>query len=103
MVPPPRSTLRNALARAQQLAKLLIDDEDVHEGPFFCPLPENNCEPSAFLLAWKLDTNGTTFIASPYRLPWLDADCSDWVDDEDRDDGVAYSRHRCWGSVPAQR
>jgi hypothetical protein len=42
-------------------------------GPWFCPLPPQHddfeCE---FLLAWKQDNNGQTFIASPYPLPWLD-------------------------------
>jgi hypothetical protein len=34
------------------------------------------------MLAWKQNNNGTTFVASPYRLPWLDEACSDWADDD---------------------
>jgi hypothetical protein len=33
-----------------------------------------------FVLAWKQKNNGTTFIASPYRLPWVEQGCFGWVD-----------------------
>jgi|SRR6516164_6932518 hypothetical protein len=74
--------LEYALAHAQQLAKLLGWERDMREGPYFSPLPENDTDPAAFLLAWKQDNNGTTFVASPYRLPWLDKSCDDWASDE---------------------
>jgi hypothetical protein len=44
------------------------------EGPYLCPLPLDDCGSYSFLLAWKLENNGTTFIASPFALPWL-AEC----------------------------
>lgn len=76
--------LRSALSRAQQLAKRLGGDGKRRQdgGPWFCPLPENDNEPAAFLLAWKLDDNGVTLVASPHRLPWLEASCSNSADDE---------------------
>jgi len=75
--------LYSALTQARKLAKLLGDDvSELREGPYFCPLPENESESQAFMLAWKMDNNGTTFVASShYRLPWLDKTCSDSVDD----------------------
>jgi hypothetical protein len=42
-------------------------------GPFVCPLPDGDCG-SEYLIAWKQDNNGSTFIASPFCLPWLKRD-----------------------------
>ena len=41
-------------------------------GPWFCPLPLDDPGNYEFLLAWKLDNNGTTYVVSPFQLPWLD-------------------------------
>jgi hypothetical protein len=41
-------------------------------GPWFCPLPINDSGNSEYLIAWKQDNNGTTFVVSPYPLPWLE-------------------------------
>lgn len=73
------TTLQNTLTRAQRLAEALGWDGDLREGPYFSRLPENDFYPGSFLLAWKQDNNGTTYIASPYRLPWLETDCIDWI------------------------
>jgi hypothetical protein len=89
------SDLCGAHVRARRLAKLLINDDNVREGPYFSPLPENDYGPTVFLLAWKLNNNGTTFIASPYRLSWLDKDCSDWADDEDTTYLADLDRAKC--------
>jgi hypothetical protein len=79
------ATLRDAWSYAQILATRIGWDGDLREGPYFCPLPESdgwgNGESALFLLAWKMDDNGTTFVASPHRLPWLDAN-NDWVTDD---------------------
>jgi hypothetical protein len=44
---------------------------DMREGPFVAGLPS---EPGTFeyLIAWKQDNNGQTFVVSPVRLPWLE-------------------------------
>lgn len=58
--------------QAYALAKKLGWEGDIRGGdePDVAPLPaESNC---TFMLGWKQDNNGTTFIASPYELPWLD-------------------------------
>jgi hypothetical protein len=44
------------------------------------PDPDGWGPDNPFLLAWKQSNNGETFIASPYRLPWVEADCFAWVD-----------------------
>ena len=50
-------------------AKLFFGwDGDIREGPFVIGVPNDKCE---VIVAWKQDNNGTTFIASPHRLPWL--------------------------------
>jgi hypothetical protein len=44
---------------------------DLREGPFTTPLPCGN--PSCkFMVGWKQDSKGTTFIVSPFPLPWLE-------------------------------
>jgi hypothetical protein len=44
-------------------------DED--GGPWFAPLPIDNSGETVFIIAWKQDNNGTTFVASSIPLPWL--------------------------------
>jgi hypothetical protein len=69
--------LLRALVKAQRLAALhLCWDSVLREregGPWFIPLPGASNDPEVFLLAWKMHNNGTTFVAAPHRLPWLDA------------------------------
>jgi hypothetical protein len=82
--------LKGALAHAQRLARRMWWDGKLRQGdggPYFCPLPENSFAPRLFLLAWKMDNNGTTYIAAPHRLAWLDDDDGvDWVEDGERTD-----------------
>lgn len=47
---------------------------DIREGPFFAGLPTTAEYWSSFMMAWKQDNNGSTFVASPKDLPWLRAD-----------------------------
>jgi hypothetical protein len=60
---------------AQKLALEIGWEGDIREGcgPFVSVLPQPDVD--NFLIAWKQDNNGTTFVASPYRLPWLEEDC----------------------------
>lgn len=50
------------------------------EGPFVSVLPsgDGGAMPPV-VIAWKQDNNGTTFVASPIRLPWLE-DGGNWVE-----------------------
>ena len=32
-----------------------------------------------FVIAWKQQSNGTTFVASPVRLPWLEVEDNEWL------------------------
>ena len=91
---PDASVVRSTFARAQHLAKRLGWEGDIREGPYFAPLPENDTHPSAFLLAWKQDNNGATFVASPFNLPWLDKSCDDRIaeDKPRRDNAFAGSK-----------
>lgn len=42
---------------------------DVAYGPYWCPLPVSfGCE---FVIAWKQDKSGRTFVFSPRELPWF--------------------------------
>jgi hypothetical protein len=48
---------------------------DSDGGPWFVPLPISEFDGAAFVIAWKQDNNGDTFVASPMPLPWLINDC----------------------------
>jgi hypothetical protein len=32
-----------------------------------------------FVIAWKQQDNGTTFVASPVRLSWLEVEGNEWL------------------------
>ena len=50
------------------------------EGPFVSMLPQTEPDrPTPFIIAWKQDNNGMTFIASPFRLLWLEIEGIPWV------------------------
>ncbi|MBF0371611.1 MAG: hypothetical protein HQL52_19415 [Magnetococcales bacterium] len=62
----------NRFQRATQLALRLGWEGDFRKGPFISAIPAEHGEGhSEFLIAWKQDNNGITFIASPFPLPWL--------------------------------
>jgi hypothetical protein len=64
----------SAWIKAQALARRLGWEGDCREGPYVTVIPGNGGGPCPFIIAWKQDNNGTTFVASPVALPWLDAD-----------------------------
>jgi hypothetical protein len=64
--------------RAQQIARQIGWEGDIRGGffsdvggPWVCPLPLGDYS-NEYLIAWKQDNNGQTFIASPVLLPWLE-------------------------------
>lgn len=57
--------------RAYELAKHVFWDGDMRDGPYVSGLPDPDECCWRFIVAWKQDNNGTTFIASPRRLEWL--------------------------------
>lgn len=68
-------------AVASALARRIGWEGDIREGPYVSMLPNAGCDPEcSVLIAWKQDNNGTTFIASPYRLPWLEDGYVEFVD-----------------------
>jgi len=49
-------------------------------GPYITILPA--AEPGGlplFVIAWKQQDNGATFVASPVRLSWLEVDGNEWL------------------------
>jgi hypothetical protein len=61
--------------RAQHQARKAFDwDGEIREGPFISVLPHPESGGSEIIIAWKQDNSGTTFIVSPFRLPWVEAE-----------------------------
>jgi hypothetical protein len=63
--------------KAQELARRAHWEGDVREGsggPWFCPIPMPGTV--EYLIAWKQDNNGESFVASPFPLPWLEEDAA---------------------------
>ena len=46
---------------------------DMGEGPYVAGIPSSGGE-LRVMMAWKQESNGTTFIASPVKLEYLEAD-----------------------------
>jgi hypothetical protein len=67
--------------KAFALAKEVGWEGDIREGPFIAGIPTHEtADDGHFIIAWKQDNNGDTFVASPYRLPWLETgDYGKWV------------------------
>ncbi len=65
--------LWSSLKRAYELAREEGWEGDFrgysHPKVFFVPGTNNTME---FGFVWKQDNNGTTFVVSPYEMPWLD-------------------------------
>lgn len=57
--------------RAQAGAKKLGWEGDCRQGPYVIPLPEGDDAGWNFIIGWKQDNNGTSYIASPVELPHL--------------------------------
>ncbi len=59
--------------QSMEIARGLGWRGDVREGPFIAGVPTFEIRnTSFFMVAWKQDDDGLTFIASPVRLPWLE-------------------------------
>lgn len=58
--------------QAQDAAGRQGGENDIREGPYVSVLPNPDGFCSEVIIAWKLNNNGTTFIASPFPLPWLE-------------------------------
>lgn len=56
---------------AQRGARQLGWEGDCRQGPFVCPCPEGDDAGWRFIIGWKQDNNGTSYIASPVELPHL--------------------------------
>jgi hypothetical protein len=58
--------------KAMELARGLGWQGDIRDGPFIAGMPTFEIRhTSLFLVAWKQDDDGLTFVASPVELPWL--------------------------------
>lgn len=58
-------------------ARFIGWEGDMREGPVVSMLPPIGAgENSLFLIAWKQDNNGESFVVSPYELPWLETENS---------------------------
>jgi hypothetical protein len=48
---------------------------DFSQGPYYSGVPaEGGNNYCSVLIGWKQPNNGTTFVASEYKLPWLEKD-----------------------------
>lgn len=65
------------LDMARAGARLIGWEGDMRDGPFVSVLPPGGSGVgSPFLIAWKQNNNGTSFVTSPYALPWLETENS---------------------------
>lgn len=67
--------LEKLFRRAKNAARRVGWDGDMREGPYVSGLPSNESCPF-LMFAWKQDNNGTSFVTSPFELPWLTDNCS---------------------------
>jgi hypothetical protein len=78
--PPSQDWLLETWLQARDLARRCGWEGDIRggydfgNGPWFAPLPIDRGG-YKFMIAWKQDTNGSTFVASPIELPWLERSC----------------------------
>ncbi|HET8728566.1 MAG TPA: hypothetical protein VFO41_13735 [Alphaproteobacteria bacterium] len=71
--------VRQWAENAQRNARTLGWDGTTREGPYLAGLPNAPGElRPCFLVAWKQDSGGTTFVASPFPLPWLETGAEEW-------------------------
>jgi len=67
-------------SKGYSLARAIDWDGDMREGPFVAGLPTGENGDEAVMVAWKQDNNGTTFVVSPIRLPWMEYSSMEWVE-----------------------
>lgn len=66
-----QSDFEEFFGQAKEIARSTRGWEgDIRQGPFVAGFPVH--DGGAFVVAWKQDNNGTTFIASPQRLLHLE-------------------------------
>ena len=66
----------SVLLEALEFGNSVGADTEVKEKHFFFSgLPADNMGYSEVMCAWKAANNGTTYVVSPFRLPWLDSKC----------------------------
>ncbi len=70
------------LSAAHELAKKVGWEGDTREGPYIAGLPaKDTADDGHYMIAWKQDNNGDTFVVSPFRLPWLeDGNYGEWIE-----------------------
>ena len=62
-------------------ARKLGWEGDISCGPYISALPvDDPGSPCPIMIAWKQSNNGTTFVASPYELPWLNGKYTEHVE-----------------------
>lgn len=69
-------------AKARELARRAGWEGDIREGPYVTVVPQDpgmSALPPV-IIGWKQDNNGTTFVASPFPLPWLAKGCDDFAE-----------------------
>jgi hypothetical protein len=71
-IPYGKNGLFDRLCHALKIASSMGWEGDFSNGPFISAIPADDGENIPDLLfAWKQSNNGTTFIVSPYALPWM--------------------------------
>jgi hypothetical protein len=70
-----RQGIEDALAPAQKMITAhRYFEHETHLYPWYVsPLPKDDDGYCAWMVATKITNNGTTFLVSPYELPWLGA------------------------------
>ncbi|MQX81527.1 hypothetical protein GHK80_36980 [Sinorhizobium medicae] len=65
-------TFQPFFEKAKAIAREAGLEGDMRSGPFVSALPNDDLGSfSDFIIAWKQDNNGATFVASPHELAWL--------------------------------
>jgi hypothetical protein len=60
-------------SKAFELARNVGWEGDIREGPFIAGIPTDTPGDDGYIMiAWKQDNNDTTFVVSPFNLPWLE-------------------------------
>ena len=58
---------------AKKAARLIGWEGDIRDGPYVFGLPGGTHGTNMKVgFVWKQENNGQTFVASPFRLPWLE-------------------------------
>ncbi|RYG57718.1 MAG: hypothetical protein EON56_01825 [Alphaproteobacteria bacterium] len=66
-----RDAYLQQLARSEAIARAAGWEGDKRSGPYIAGLPYDSVTDTPFMIGWKQDSNGTTFVVSPFRLEYL--------------------------------